>query len=175
MRHWRLIGGFVILLLSASAVAQAQLSLVHKPDYRGAVWLRVGLTSEGLAVFGLSGDLIPGTVGVEVSPGSRFGLVRIVAGLKDGVPLVPQTCSYWVGAFAAGVAAFGPRQPLHFGMRLGAQFEHIPIANSVALTYPQTAEELAYRFSWLPGVGHLHDGSAGVGLYWAPHAYCQSD
>jgi len=175
MRHWRLIGGIVILLLSGSAVAHAQLTLIQKPDYRGAVWLRVGLTSEGLAIFGFSGDLIPGTVGIEISPSSRLGLVRIFAGLKDSVPLVPVTCSSWVGAIAAGVAAFGPRQPLHFGMRLGAQVERIPIANSVALTYPQTAEGLSYRFSWFPGAGHLHDVSGDVGLYWAPHAFCQSD
>ena len=89
MRHWRLIGGLVILLLSGAGVAHAQMTLKPKPDYRAAVWLRVGFTSEGRVLFGASGDLVPGTVGIEMSPGSRLGLVRIFAGLKDSVPLVP--------------------------------------------------------------------------------------
>jgi len=114
MRHWRLIGSIVVLLLSWSAAAHAQQSLFG-PDYRAAVWLKVGLTSEGLALFGLSGDHIPGTVGVEISPGSRLGLVRVFAGLKDGLPLVPETCSYFVGASAVAVAAFGQRQPQRGG------------------------------------------------------------
>jgi hypothetical protein len=177
MCHRRLLGGIVILLLSGSAVAHAQLSLVPGPEYRAAVWLRVGFTSERMVLFGLSGELIPGTVGIEISPGSRLGLVRIFAGLKDGVPLEPQTCSYWVGALATGVVAFGPRQPFHFGMRLGAQVEHIPIGDSGTgvLTYPRFADGLSYRFSWFPGAGHLHDGGIDLGLAWAPHAYCQSD
>jgi len=176
MRHWRLIGSIVVLLLSWSAAAHAQQSLFG-PDYRAAVWLKVGLTSEGLALFGLSGDHIPGTVGVEISPGSRLGLVRVFAGLKDGLPLVPETCSYFVGASAVAVAAFGQRQPLRFGLRLGPQLEHIPIgtAGTGELSYPQTAWALSYHFAWFPGVGHLHDGSVDLGQYWAPHGYCQSD
>ena len=176
MRHWRLIGGLVILLLSGSGVAHAQLSLRPKPDYRAAVWLKVGFTSEGRVLFGISGDLVPGTLGIEVSPpSSRLGLVRVFAGLKDGIPLNPSTCSYWVGALAGGVVSFGPQQPLHFGMRVGAQLEHIPIATSPAnsaLSYPQVAEEYSYRFSWLPGAGHVHDGGIAFGPYWAPDAFC---
>lgn len=175
MRRWGLIGGIVILLLSGGSVAHAQMSLRPKPDYRAAAWLKVGFTSEGRVLFGVSGDLVPGTLGIEVSPSSRLGLVRAFAGLKDGVPLFPSTCSYWVGALAAGVVSFGPQQPLHFGMRLGAQLERIPIATSPAtsaLSYPQTAEEFSYRFSWLPGAGHVHDGGIAFGPYWAPRALC---
>jgi hypothetical protein len=175
MRQWRLIGGIVVFLLSWSAAAHAQLTL-YGPDYRAAAWLKVGITSEGALVFGVSGDLVPGTVGVEISPGSRVGLVRVFAGLEDGVPLTPQSCSYFVGASAVAVAAFGPGQPLHFGVRVGPQLEHIPIGTSgVELTSPQTAWALSYHFSWFPGVGHLHDGTVALGLSWAPHAYCESD
>jgi hypothetical protein len=75
------------------------------------------------------------------------------------------------------VATFGPGQPLHFGLRLGAHIEHTPLANAATpvLAFPQVGEGVSYRFSWLPAVGVIHDGGADFGLYWAPHGYCQSD
>ena len=44
-----------------------------------------------------------------------------------------------------------------------------------ALSFPQLEQALSYRFSWSPRAGMLHEGSADLGLYWAPGGDCESD
>ena len=174
--RWRLVGIIVFFLLSRSAVAHASFSIQPKPDYMRGFWIRVGFTSEGRFSFGISGDAEPLSAGIEISPRSELGLVRVFAGVRDGLRF-PPTCSVFYGGSGGAVVSFGPEQKLHFGLRLGAHIEHKPIADSMhpILTFPKRSEGLSYQFSWLRGAGFLHDGGAEVGLFWAPHGYCQSD
>jgi hypothetical protein len=163
--------GVVMLLAGASCGTP---HIYSAPDYRRTVWVRVGITSERHPSFGLAFDDEPATVGIEASPGSALGVVRAFAGLKDGLRWEP-LCRLWGRLGGGAVAAFGPRQPFHLGLRLGAYVEDSPVAEYGPVAFPAMTEGASYLFSWFPGAGHLHDVGAAVGTYWAPHGACGND
>jgi hypothetical protein len=142
---------------------------------------RLGFTSEARWAFGLSADWLPWTVGIEISPGSTLGLMRAFAGAKYGPKVPPAAytnCSTFVKGSAAAALAFGPRQSPHAGLQLGAHLERLSWWSSQreAVKDVGNAEALAYRFSWFPGAGFLHVGSAELGLVSADRdGYCGSD
>jgi hypothetical protein len=175
-RSRRLTVALALLFLAVPASARATYYINPPPDYVRSLWFRIGVTSEGRFSVGLAFDALPATAGIDFSPGSALGPLRVFAGLKAGLTLVPVSCSGWAGLSGGAVYAFGPKQSGHFGMGLGAHLAHMPLPMGGAqMSFPQLEEGLAYRFSWFPGAGVLHEGSLDLGLYWTPGADCESD
>jgi hypothetical protein len=165
-----------LLLLAAPAAARASNYIDPPPDYVASTLVRVGVTTEGRFLIGLSFDLSPATIGVDFSPKSALGSVRLIAGVKDGLHVPQLACSLWAGASAVGVYAFEPHQPGHFGVGIGVHAAQVPIASGQPpISFPQTEQGGTARLSWFPGAGVLAEGSFDLGLVWAPGGYCQSD
>jgi hypothetical protein len=163
-------------LACGPARAGAGVLLSPPPEYTRSVWIRIGLTSEGRVTFGAAFDELPLSAGVEVSPRSPTALVRVFAGLKDGVRLV-NSCSVFARVSGMALMSFGPKQPVHFGLRLGGYFEHTRMADAAnpGPTYPRVGEGASYQLSWLAGTAFIHDLGVAVGPYWTPRGYCQSE
>jgi hypothetical protein len=173
--------GTAALLLSAMPHTARAQAWIAEPDYVLSIWLRVGFTSKGVAATGLALDLLPFTAGIDVAAArNELGRFRIFAGLKGAREIVPVSCKLVLGVSGALVYAFGPGQPGHFGVQLGAHVEDRPIAGWGAsapptLSFPQTEVGGFYRFSLFPTARTLHDVNLGVGLLWAPNGFCGTD
>lgn len=172
----RLAGLAALSLLAAPAAARATNYINPTPEYVGATLLRIGVTTEGRFLIGLALELDPATVGIDFSPRSALGSVRVYAGLKDGLHVPQLACSLWAGASAVAVYAFEPHQPGHFGVGIGAHLAHMPISlGGAPLSFPQPEEGGTGRLSWFPGAGVLLEGSLDLGLVWAPGGDCEYD
>jgi hypothetical protein len=166
--------GLAALLLSIAGSTARASDIFYPPDYVRGVWLRIGFTTEARFTFGVSAESLPWTAGVELSPGSAVGLVRVFAGLKSNDVFTPVSCSAFVGFGAALAAGFGPGQPPHLGLRLGAHVRSMNMTNHIG-TPLELGEGLSYAFSWLADAGHVHDFGIETGIFDAPHASCAGD
>jgi hypothetical protein len=175
----RLTGIVALVFFAGPATARATYYIVESPDYVRSIWLRLGVTTEGRFSIGVAVDALPATAGVDFSPQSALGPVRVFGGLKVGTILTPAVCSGWAGLSGGAVYAFGPTRPGHFGMQLGAHLEHMPIWNSsgrnAPISFPQLEEGGSARFSWFPRAGVLLEGDLELGVFWAPGGHCAWD
>ena len=168
-----------LVVSTAGSTARAA-DIFYPPDYVRGVWLRVGFTTEGRFSFGLSGEALPWTAGIELSPASEVGLVRVFAGVKSNSSMAgPASCNTFLGFGAHVAARFGPGQPPRLGLRLGAHLRNMDMTNHGRLPGQEplllSGEGLSYAFSWLADAGHVHDFGAEAGVFYAPNASCAGD